>query len=67
MFTPNLGEMIQVDYCNILQVGWFNHQLEKVDVAKNQMVNYQTSDTFEEIWIAVNIPPYPIISCGSTL
>ena len=25
--TPLPGEMIQFDYCNIFQMGWFNHQL----------------------------------------
>ena len=28
LFLP-LGEMIQFDYCNIFQMGWFNHQLGK--------------------------------------
>ena len=29
IFTPNLGEMIQFDE-HIFQMGWFNHQLEKM-------------------------------------
>ncbi len=28
MFTPIPGEMIQFDYSNIFQMGWFNHQLD---------------------------------------
>ena len=28
-FTPKIGEMIQLDYINMFQMGWFNHQHDR--------------------------------------
>ena len=33
LFSPLFGEDFQVDYCNIFQMGWLNHQPEKMEPA----------------------------------
>ena len=38
-FIPIRGEMIQFDYCNILQMGWFNHHLPGKPVATLISIN----------------------------
>ena len=62
LFPPLFGEMIShVDYSNIFQMGWFNHQLEghffQTYVVHGEIVFYQpTQRSFFRWSLATRIP-----------